>query len=120
MFQRVITLIQAYENGILDRQVKKEDSSGGAIKFPIYHLRCFGEWMSASVAKTILDMAIDKELPPVQLDQTARNTQLLQNIQAGIMGEIFSSEDEVKTWEEIGRRFPQHSGMIFCDTNVAK
>ena len=109
--------------------MKKEDSSGGAVKFPIYHVRCIGEWMSASVAKTMLDMVIDKELPLAQLDQSARNTQLLQNIQAGIMGEIFTSGDEVKTWEEIERRFPQHSGWdlllnildgIFCYTSLAK
>ena len=53
--------MQAYEDGVLDRRVLKQDATGGGVKFPLYYLWSFGDGMTAAVAHQLLDLVLSKE-----------------------------------------------------------
>ena len=108
VFTKVVEVMNAFEKGTLDRRVMRQDNDSVSvepIKFPIYHLRTFGDQMTDTVAVEMLDNVLKKTLPLSKLDNVAKTTQHLQNVEAGLMGEF----SRIKSWEELSDRFPHHT-----------
>ena len=108
VFTKVVAVMNAFEKGKLDRRTMRQDYDSVSvepIKFPIYHLRTFGDQMTDTVAIEMLDSILSTTLPLSKLDKVAKTTQHLQNVQAALMGEFSGT----KSWEELSDRFPHHT-----------
>ncbi len=107
VYKRYHTVFRRHSMGLLKGQ-KPSKKNCPPPPLPLYPLRSLGR-MSDETVVDVLGLVVENKLELTAVEKTAKTAHHLQLIQAALIGVVDEADPPVLSWEDMERRFPQHT-----------